>query len=121
MEAQWFYQDGGRKGPVDETQLLRGLLELPNPRLVKVWREGLSDWVDAALVPEIAGKLPPAMPGTSFSDRDRVVRVVEDSVEAVARDYRTLVLLVGLQILLGVLLQFVPVVELALAILLSLF
>jgi hypothetical protein len=115
MEPQWFYQDGGRKGPVDAAQLVRALLDMPNPRQVKVWREGLTEWIDAGSAAEIAAKLPPPVPGAPFTHTAPNFQPGASAVEAVARNYRNLVLLVGAQLLLAVLLQLVTVPGLALA------
>ncbi len=102
MDPQWFYQDDGRKGPVDTTELVRALLELGNPRNVKVWREGLPDWIDAGLVADIAKTLPPPVVSAPSAHTAPRPSPPIRAVEAVAQNYRTLVLLVGLQILLVV-------------------
>jgi hypothetical protein len=130
MEPQWFYQNDGRKGPVETTELIRALQQLPNPRQVKLWREGLPEWIDAGTVSEIAGKLPPPVLGAPPASAARFVSASAfpasepssqlRAVEAIARNYRTLVLLVGLQILLGVFLQLVAEPLLALALLVAL-
>jgi hypothetical protein len=130
MEPQWFYQNDGRKGPVDTTELIRALLQLSNPRQVKLWREGLTEWIAAGSVAEIAGKLPPDVPAArpaappAFPPAAPPVSEADfyliRAVESVARNFRTLVLLVGLQILMGVFLQLVTEPLLALALLVAL-
>lgn len=121
MEPQWFYQKDGRKGPVDTTELVRALLELANPRNVKVWREGLPDWIDAGLIAEIARTLPPPVVGPLLAHTAAHPPPPIRTVEAVARNYRTLVLLVGLQLLLVVILRVVTSPLLGLPLLLASF
>ena len=101
MEAIWFYQEGNQhRGPVSVEQLLAALLAAPDPRRVLVWHAGLAGWVEAGLVPEIGQQLPPPLPSLALRDpRFRLLTLEE--VEAVARLYRRLVLLVGLQLLLS--------------------
>lgn len=67
MDARWYVMDGEvRKGPLSPDQLLPALLDMPEPRLARVWREGMPDWERAGAVPEFAGKLPPRVPGPSL-------------------------------------------------------
>lgn len=105
MDATWFYLDGEqRRGPVTLEELLRALHASRDPHRVSVWREGLPDWQDAGSLPEISGKLPPPKP--LLRPREDLSRAVPfDDAEAIARLYRRLVLLVGAQILLGLLMQ----------------
>jgi hypothetical protein len=59
----WFYVDGGRQcGPVSADDLAAWILGGHLPRTVPAWREGMSQWVAAETVPEIASRLqgPPA-------------------------------------------------------------
>ena len=107
MEVSWFYLErGSRRGPVELTELLAFLLAAPDPRSVKVWREGLTDWNQAGSLPEISAKLPP--PGPSLAAKVKgASSVTFAEAEAVARLYRRLVLLIAAQWLLWVLLGFV--------------
>jgi hypothetical protein len=102
MEPLWFYLDGDqRRGPVTFTELIRTLLEAPVPHRALVWHEGLADWQEAGSIPEIRGSLPP--PGPSLSPGGSAISPVPFAdAEAIARLYRRLVLLVGLQILISV-------------------
>jgi len=89
----WFYQDGQQqRGPVPQEELVRALLAGQDPRRVLVWREGMASWQEAGSVPEIRDGLPPSVSSTV---------PIADNAETIARLYRRLVLLVGLQILLG--------------------
>lgn len=103
MDTDWFYLEGGnRRGPVDLARLLIVLLAAPDSRRVKVWREGMPDWKEAAEIPEVNAKLPP--PGPSLPAREKgKSSVTFGEAERVARLYRRLVLLVGVQFMLGVL------------------
>ncbi len=105
MDPNWFYFEGvNRRGPVDLERLLTILLAAPDSRKVKVWREGLPDWKDAAEIPEISAKLQP--PGPSLPPRDKGTSPVTFAeAERVARLYRRLVLLVGVQFIAGVLVR----------------
>lgn len=85
----WFYLDGEqRRGPVTVEELVNALVASPSPRNVRIWREGMPDWQDAGSVPEIDKKLRDSVP-------------IEDA-EQIAKFYRFLVLLVGLQLLIGI-------------------
>lgn len=100
MDAIWFYQDGDqRRGPVTVEQLLAALAGASDPRQVLVWHAGLTGWAAAGSVPEISQQLPPPLPPSApYDPRFRPLPVEE--VEGVARLYRRLVLLVGVQLLL---------------------
>jgi hypothetical protein len=97
----WFYADAGQqRGPMPLEQLVAALIAAPESRKVLVWREGLGEWREAGSVPEISGKLPPPRPpGLLQNPADRLAPLAE--AETTARLYRRLVLLVGFQILLG--------------------
>ena len=96
MDPTWFYMDGDtRRGPLTSADLLSALLEAPEPRLVRVWREGLPEWERAGSVPEFAAKLPPRLHAPA---RSTPVRADADEVRSVARLYRRLVLLAGAQL-----------------------
>jgi GYF domain 2 len=96
----WFYfHNGQRLGPVTLDALVRALLAAPDPRGVLVWREGMAEWQEAGRVPELASRLPPPMfvaPGGHPPES-----VPFEDAEKLAQLYRRLVLLVGLQILVG--------------------
>jgi hypothetical protein len=65
-EGGWYFFDGeGRLGPLSRDQLTHFLRE-QDPSLVRVWREGLDDWVVAAELSELA---PAALPPTTTSGR----------------------------------------------------
>jgi hypothetical protein len=102
METIWFYQEGDqRRGPVSAEQLLAALGSAPNPSQVLVWHAGLAGWTAAGSVPEISQQLPPPLPLPSAPMDPRFRPVPVEEVEGVARLYRRLVLLVGLQLLLS--------------------
>ncbi|HKH45978.1 MAG TPA: DUF4339 domain-containing protein [Thermoanaerobaculia bacterium] len=102
MEPLWFYLDGEqRQGPMTLEQLLVALRAAANPHAVLVWNEGLAGWTEARSVPEIGAQLPPSMfqvPPPISANR---LAPLEDA-ETMARLYRRLVLLVGMQIVLEV-------------------
>jgi hypothetical protein len=101
MDTVWFYLDGEqRHGPVALKELVAALLANPNPHRVRVWRAGWAEWQSAGSVPEIREKLPPPDPA-SQSHEDALRSVPFKDAEAIARLYRRLVLLVGLQLVLG--------------------
>ena len=95
----WFILDGEqRRGPFTTDELVKVLLESPHPYNVPIWREGLPGWQLAWSVPEIRETLPPppsSVPSAQLSDD------VPFEVEEIAKYYRFLVLLVGLQLVLG--------------------
>lgn len=120
MEAAWFYFEAGeRRGPVTVEELVGRLLSASNPREVLVWREGMADWQPAGTVPEVQRKLPSAMPPAPpmpmppavpraapppppvLSPQTVSAPVSYETAERVAKLYRRLVVLIGLQILLG--------------------
>ena len=106
MDAIWFYQEGTeRRGPVNVEQLLVALQTAPDPRRILVWHAGLAGWMAAGDVPELSQQLPPPLPAYQIpyqvpQAQHRLVSVEE--AEGIAKLYRRLVLLVGLQILLGI-------------------
>jgi hypothetical protein len=106
METAWFFQEGDqRRGPVTGEQLVVALTSAPDPRRILVWHAGLPGWTAAGNVPELSQHLPPPLPAVPLPHQAaqaspyRLVPVEE--AEGIARLYRRLVLLVGLQILLG--------------------
>jgi GYF domain 2 len=104
-EGFWFYLAGEqRQGPVTLEELVAVLRSAPDPHNVLVWCAGMPEWQAAGFVPEINRRLPPPSP----SVQPRAVAgggVSFETAEKVARLYRRLVLLVGLQILLGCLVR----------------
>ena len=69
-----------------------------------MWREGLADWQDAGAVAEVTARLPP--PGPSLKPRNSAAHPIPlEDADAIARLYRRLVLLVGLQLLIGCLVR----------------
>jgi len=105
MDTTWYYLEAGeRRGPLDMGGLLTILLATPDPRIIKVWREGMGDWQNAGAVPEISAKLPP--PGPSLQARVKHAPSISFSeANLVAHLYRRLIVLVGLQLLLGLLVR----------------
>lgn len=103
METQWFYLEGDeRRGPVSVEELIRAISGAARPHRVHVWRQGLADWHAAGSMPEIRDRLPPPqLPTRSGPDASRSLPLAD--AEAIAKLYRRLVLLVGLQLLLGLL------------------
>jgi hypothetical protein len=99
MDTSWFYADGGeRRGPVSLEEVVRVLLAAPDPRSVQVWRQGMLGWQPAGSVPEISVRLPSAP--SSVPPGAQRAWPFDDAVK-IAVLYRRLVLLVGLQLLLG--------------------
>ena len=99
MAATWFIIDGEqRRGPFTDDELIKVLLENPSPHNVPIWREGLPGWQAASSVPEIRETLPP-LPSTAPSAQ--LSNDVPLEAEEIAKYYRFLVLLVGLQLVLG--------------------
>lgn len=99
MELEWFYIDGEvRRGPLSTKDLIAALASTPEPRLTKVWREGIPNWERAGAFPELSDRLPPRIhaelgrPEVSPAGRP-------DGERDVALRYRRLVLLVGVQLL----------------------
>lgn len=61
---RWFYAHGDKRlGPVELDQLVELIVTGQLPATSLVWRHGLGEWVAAAKIPEIAGHLPPPLPG----------------------------------------------------------
>jgi hypothetical protein len=113
MDSGWFYIDGAnRYGPLTVDVLRAALVTLPDPRRVLVWCEGMPAWSEAGQIAALAQALPPSPPPAPIpSARAGLFAQAGDpGVEAIvegARRFRTLVLLVGAQILMGVLMPFV--------------
>jgi hypothetical protein len=64
--VRWFYVDKGRRyGPVTLDELLDRLLNNHLTSETPVWHAGLTGWVQAHTVPEIAAELPPPLPGAA--------------------------------------------------------
>lgn len=104
MEPRWYYLDGeARRGPFSTNDLIAALVATPEPRLVKVWREGLQDWQRAGAQPELSAKLPPRVSGVP--QPPILPSGALGDAHAVARLYRRLVLLVGVQLLLGMIIN----------------
>ena len=60
---RWFYaQDDNRLGPVAVEQIAQLVMKGEIARDALVWRHGLTDWTEAARIPEIASLLPPPLP-----------------------------------------------------------
>jgi uncharacterized membrane protein (DUF485 family) len=95
MDSGWFYLErGSRRGPVDLSSLVKVLLASSQPRRMKIWREGLADWQDAGLVPEVLAKLPPPV---VTANESQTASTTVTKAETVARLYSRLVALVGAQ------------------------
>lgn len=114
MEPAWYFMNGAtRTGPLSTEELLTALLATPEPRLTRVWREGLPDWERAGALPEFQGKLPPRATSISARDDDRELgamaqpKQVESEARAVASLYRRLVLLIGCQLLIGIVVRLI--------------
>lgn len=61
--APWFYVEGGHKrGPVQLDELVLLIDTASIPRSALVWRHGLTGWMTAESLPEIAELLPPPLP-----------------------------------------------------------
>lgn len=99
MDPVWFYLDGEqRRGPVTFEELITTLRDSPAPHGILVWHDGLADWQQAGSIPEIRPSLPP--PGLFRPPSGLAISPVPIAdVEAIARLYRRLVLLVGFQLL----------------------
>ena len=55
---RWFFAPGNqRRGPVPLDQLVESVMEQPDPRAVRVWRQGLADWARGEEVPEVERRL----------------------------------------------------------------
>lgn len=114
MDAAWYFMDGEtRKGPLSTEDLLQALLAMPEPRLTKLWREGMPGWERAGALAEFSAKLPPRAPGASSSSNDREpskapqLTDVGGQARAVASQYRRLVLLIGVQLIVGVVVRLI--------------
>jgi len=108
MEPIWYFLDGVTcKGPFSAAELVTALLATSDPRMTKVWREGMGEWERAGTVAELAGKLPPRLPSNRYAVSAAVAATPLDALTSmedaapVARLYRRLVLLVGCQILIS--------------------
>jgi hypothetical protein len=101
MDTAWFFQEGDqRRGPVTGEQVLAAVLAAPDPRRILVWHVGLAGWMEAGSVPELSQHLPPPLLTSPLQQSPYRLVPVEEA-EGIARLYRRLVLLVGLQILLA--------------------
>jgi hypothetical protein len=99
MATIWFILDGEQhRGPLTADELVKELIKGRRPHNVPIWREGLPGWQAASLVPEIREMLPPLPPSATSDQR---INDVPSGAEDIAKYYRLLVLLVGLQIVLG--------------------
>lgn len=105
MGSVWYYFDEGQqRGPVTLEELVRAISGAPDPLHVPVWRGGLADWQSAGLVPEIRDRLPP--PGAPRQPSgDAAKPLLYEDAEIIARLFRRLVILVGLQIAFGLIFQ----------------
>jgi hypothetical protein len=90
------------------SSLIVALSAQPFPREIQVWTEGMAGWQPAGSVPELSHRLPPpprvpppTLPGAAPNLGMHRREVPFDEAVAIARLYRRLVLLIGLQILLG--------------------
>lgn len=109
MDSLWYYYENGeRRGPVPTSSLVAALSEQPYPREIQVWREGMAEWQAAGSISELSRQLPPpprvpppTLPGAAPALGMHRPEVPFEEAETIARLYRRLVLLVGLQILLG--------------------
>lgn len=131
MDAIWYYLEAGQeRGPVTLEELAATLRATPDPQGAYVWQEGMAEWQTAGSVPEVRRRLqvqppapepprpvlapPPLLPPTAAPaphaprDFSGGPKLPLDQAEAIAKQYRRLVTLVGLQLLLGCLIR-VPV------------
>src|SRR5688500_14670870 len=64
--GRWFYAQGDQRlGPVELDALVELIVTGQLPAATLVWRHGLGEWMAAGKVPEIAGHLPPPLPGAA--------------------------------------------------------
>jgi tetratricopeptide (TPR) repeat protein len=62
--GRWFYAQGDQRlGPLELDPLVEMIVTGQLPASTLVWRHGLGEWMPAGRVPEIAGHLPPPLPG----------------------------------------------------------
>jgi tetratricopeptide (TPR) repeat protein len=62
--GRWFYAQGEKRlGPVELDPLVEMIVTGQLSSSTLVWRHGLGEWMAAGNVPEIAGHLPPPLPG----------------------------------------------------------
>lgn len=111
METSWYYHDGAhQRGPVSREQLVQILLDSPDPNRVPVWHPTLPDWKTSGSVQEISqylpppapsARVPPPMPSPYLPPQAQVATLPVEEAEGIARLYRRLVLLVGLQLFLS--------------------
>lgn len=131
MDAIWYYLEAGQeRGPVTLEELVVALRAAPDPQQEYVWQEGMAEWQTAGSVPEVLRRLqarpaqatpplhPPTAPtaGAPYAPRDfaRGPKLPLDDAEAIAKQYRRLVILVGLQLLLSCMIR-VPAASAAIA------
>jgi tetratricopeptide (TPR) repeat protein len=63
--GRWFYAQGDKRhGPIELDPLVDLIVTGQLPAATLVWRHGMSEWIAAFNTPEIAGHLPPPLPGT---------------------------------------------------------
>src|SRR5688572_25045225 len=63
--GRWFYAQGDKRhGPIELDPLVELIVTGQLPAATLVWRHGMSEWIAAGSAPEIAGHLPPPLPGT---------------------------------------------------------
>ena len=109
-DAVWFYAEGeAHKGPLDLAALLDVLRASPDPRLVLVWHEGMSNWERAGAQPALERHLPArerrdvVVPPIPAAARDAAAPArPSDEVRAVAMFYRRLILLLGAHVLMAI-------------------
>ncbi len=101
MDTEWFYlEHGNRRGPVDLSALIHVLLAAPEPRRLKIWREGLADWQDAGAVAEVSTKLPPPVPAIAANEPQTGGALLSQA-DTVVQLYRRLIALFAAQYLLA--------------------
>lgn len=77
--GRWFYAQGEKRlGPVELDPLVEMIVTGRLPTTTLVWRHGLAEWTAAARVPEIAGHLPPPLPGGPAASGTAVSRPSAD-------------------------------------------
>jgi tetratricopeptide (TPR) repeat protein len=81
--GRWFYSQGDKRlGPVELDPLVEMIVTGQLPASTLVWRHGLGEWIAAGNVPEIAGHLPPPLPGAS--DAKPAARAAQPSASTAA-------------------------------------
>ena len=73
-DIAWFVlADDRRTGPFAPDALVQVLLRHPDPGALLVWRSGLTEWVPASTLPELAALLPPPPPLTNTTASPAVI------------------------------------------------